>query len=135
MAVEFVIAAPAFAFLLLLVSAGGQWLNLTGDVGSAARDAARQASIARDYAQAQQNAQTAAQLDLGRTCIGLPVAHVYPLLNGVPVADNDFPQATDVQVVVHCKASLAAFSYIGYRASQNFGDAAVAPLDPFVDRG
>ena len=37
MAVEFVVAAPALVLLLLLVAAGGQWLNLTGKVGSALR--------------------------------------------------------------------------------------------------
>ena len=50
MAVEFVVAAPALVLLLLLVSAGGQWLNLTGKVGSAARDAVRAASVARTFA-------------------------------------------------------------------------------------
>jgi hypothetical protein len=135
MAVEFAVAAPALALLMLLVSLGGQWLNLTGDVGSAARDAARQASVARDYVQAKQNAQTAAQLDLGKTCTGLPTVLVYPYLNGAPVGDGDFPQATDVEVTVFCTASLAAFSYLHIRVSQKFGDTAVAPLDPFVDRG
>ncbi len=47
MAVEFVIAGPALVLLLLLVSAGGQWLNLSGDVGAAARDSVRAASFAR----------------------------------------------------------------------------------------
>ena len=41
MAVEFVVAAPALVLLLLLVAAGGQWLNLTGKVGSATRDAVK----------------------------------------------------------------------------------------------
>jgi Flp pilus assembly protein TadG len=135
MAVEFVVAAPAFALLLLLVSAGGQWLNLTGDVGSAARDAARQASIARDYQQATENAQTAAQLDLGNTCAGGPHAQVNVYQNGMLMADGDFPQATDVEVVLSCQASLSAFRAVGFPVSQTFGDTAAAPLDPFVDRG
>jgi len=49
MAVEFVIAGPALVVLLLLVSAGGQWLDLTGDVSAAARDSVRAASFARQY--------------------------------------------------------------------------------------
>ena len=64
MAVEFVVAAPALVLLLLLVSAGGQWLSATGDVGSAARDAVRAASVARTFPEAQDNAQTAARSDL-----------------------------------------------------------------------
>jgi hypothetical protein len=134
MAVEFVVAVPGLVLLLVLVSAGGQWLNLTGDVGSAARDAAREASIARDYAQAENNAKAAAQLDLGSTCQGPPQVQVYVYQNGMLMGNGDFPQGTDVEVLVSCKASLAAFRYAGIPVSRTFADSAAAPLDPFVDR-
>jgi len=135
MAVELVVAAWGFALLLLLVSAGGQWLNLTGDVGSAARDAARQASIARDYDQAQTNAELAARLDLGGTCTGGYHVHVQLYQGGVPVGNGDFPTAQDLEVTLRCTASLSAFRYVGFQSTQTFGDTAAAPLDPFVDRG
>jgi Flp pilus assembly protein TadG len=136
MAVEFVVAVPAFALLLVLVSAGGQWLNLTGDVGSAARDAAREASIALSYQQAQENAQAAAQADLGNTCTGAPKATVKMFRSGVQVfGDASFATAQDLEVTVTCQASLSAFGDVGIPVSPTFGDTAAAPLDPFVDRG
>jgi len=135
MAVEFVVAVPAFALLLLLVSAGGQWLNLTGDVGSAARDAAREASVARDYDQAVTNAQTAAQADLGNTCGGGYTVAVRLFQGGAPVGAGDFATAQDIEVTLSCHASLSAFRDVGFPVSQTFGDTAAAPLDPFVDRG
>jgi Flp pilus assembly protein TadG len=135
MAVEFVVAAPALVLLLLLVSAGGQWLNLTGKVGSATRDAVRAASVARTFADAQANAQAAAQSDLGGVCGGAPAATVTLFANGAPVGPGGFPVAQDIQVRVSCVASLAVFHVIGFPVSQTFADTAAAPLDPFVDRG
>ncbi|HEX6525470.1 MAG TPA: TadE/TadG family type IV pilus assembly protein, partial [Streptosporangiaceae bacterium] len=70
MAVEFVVAAPALVLLLLVIAGGGQWLNLTGEVNAAARDASRAASFARSYNDAQQNATNAARADLGSICQG-----------------------------------------------------------------
>ena len=130
MAVEFVVAAPALVLLLLLVAAGGQWLNLTGKVGSATRDAVRAASLARTFADAQANAQTAAQSDLAGVCGGgAPATKVQLFTNGAPVG------AGNIEVTVSCVANLAAFHVIGFPVSQTFGDTAVAPLDPFEDRG
>ena len=139
MAVEFVVAAPALVLLLLLVAAGGQWLNLTGKVGSATRDAVRSASLARTFADAQANAQTAAQSDLAGVCSGgaqgTPATKVQLFTNGAPVGAGDFAVAQDIEVTVSCVANLAAFHVIGFPVSQTFGDTAAAPLDPFVDRG
>lgn len=135
MAVEFVVAAPALVLLLLLVSAGGQWLNLTGDVGSAARDAVRAASVARTFAEAQANAQAAAQSDLAGVCGGAPAATVTLFAGGAPVGPAGFPTAQDIEVTVSCVASLEVFHVIGFPVSQTFGDTAAAPLDPFEDRG
>jgi hypothetical protein len=136
MAVEFVVAAPALVLLLLLVSAGGQWLNLTGKVGSATRDAVRAASVARTFADAQANAQVAAQSDLGGVCTGgAPATTVTLFANGAPVGPGDFAGAQDIEVAVSCVASLAVFHVIGFPVSQTFADTAAAPLDPFVDRG
>ena len=129
MAVEFVIAGPALVVLLLLVSAGGQWLDLTGDVSAAARDS-------RQYNEASTAAQAAAQADLNGICIGnLPRAPVSLYQGGVGVGDGDFANAQDVEVTVSCRASLKIFGVIGFPVSKTFTDTAAAPLDPFVDRG
>jgi Flp pilus assembly protein TadG len=135
MAVEFVVAAPALVLLLLLVSAGGQWLSATGDVGSAARDAVRGASVARTFTDAQANAQTAAQSDLGARCSGGATTKVQLFQDGAPVGAGNFAVAQQIQVTVSCVASLAVFRVIGFPVSQTFSDSATAPLDPFEDRG
>ena len=136
MAVEFVIAGPALVLLLLLVSAGGQWLDLTGDVSAAARDSVRAASFARQYNEASADAKAAAQADLNGVCIGnAPKAPVSLFQGGLPVGDGDFANAQDVEVTVSCRASLKIFGVIGFPVSKTFTDTAAAPLDPFVDRG
>jgi Flp pilus assembly protein TadG len=136
MAVEFVIAGPALVLLLLLVSAGGQWLDLTGDVSAAARDSVRAASFARQYNEASADAQAAARADLNGVCIGsAPKAPVSLYQGGVPVGDGDFAAAQDVEVTVSCRASFKIFGWVGFPVSKTFTDTAAAPLDPFVDRG
>jgi Flp pilus assembly protein TadG len=136
MAVEFVIAGPALVVLLLLVSAGGQWLDLTGDVSAAARDSVRAASFARQYNEASADAQAAAQADLNGVCVGNRVHTPVSLYQGgVPVGDGDFAAAQDVEVTVSCQASLKIFGLVHFPVSETFTDTAAAPLDPFVDRG
>lgn len=131
MAVEFVVAAPAFVLLLLLISAGGQWVSATGQVGGAARDAVRAASVARSPADAVAQAQLAASQDLAGLCAGTPTVTVTPL-----AGDQAAPFATaqDVQVTVACQVGLAAFQLAGFPVSQSFSAVAVAPLDSFVCR-
>ena len=108
-------------------------------VGSAARDAVRGASLARTFADAQANAQSAAQSDLAGVCSGggqgTPTTKVQLFENGAPVGAGDFAVAQDIEVTVSCVANLAAFHVIGFPVSQTFGDTAAAPLDPFEDRG
>jgi Flp pilus assembly protein TadG len=135
MAVEFVIAAPAFALLLLLVAAGGQWVSAAGEVGGAARDAARQATLQVSYADVQQAAQSAAQADLNDLCPGAVRTSVKLMAGGQevgPAAWADGAQA--VEVTVSCDVNLKAFTVIGIPASQTFSDAAAAPLDEFSER-
>jgi Flp pilus assembly protein TadG len=135
MAVEFVIAVPAVVFLLVLVSAGGQWLDLTGQFGSAARDAVRAASLARTFADAQADAQAAAAADLTGVCVGGPLQVTVQLIQGGgTVGAGDFATAQDITVTLSCPASLKAFHLIGLEPTQTFGDTAAAPLDPFEDR-
>ena len=85
MAVEFVVAAPAFVLLLLLVAAGGQWVSASGEVGAAARDAVRQATLEVSYADVQQAAQSAAQGDLNNLCPGAAQTSVELLAGGQQV--------------------------------------------------
>ncbi len=135
MAAEFTVAAPALALLLLLVSAGGQWVSVTGQVGGAARDAARAASVARSASAAQAQAQFAAGQDLAGLCSGSPAGH--PEVTVTPVSGGQagpFATAAAVQVAVACDVRLAAFRLVGFSGEQTFTATGVAPLDSFVCR-
>ena len=135
MAVEFVVAAPAFILLLLLIGAGGQWVSASGEVGAAARDAARQASLEVSYADLQQAAQTTAQGDLNNLCPGAAKTSVQLLANGQPVGAGEWVNGAQViEVTVSCNVGLQAFTAIGLPASQTFTDVAAAPLDQFSER-
>jgi Flp pilus assembly protein TadG len=135
MAVEFVVAVPGIIFLLVLISAGGQWINVSGQVGSAARDAVRAASLARSFDAAQDDAQAAAAADLTGVCVSGPLkVTVTPVQGGAPVGAGDFATAQEVTVLISCPASFTAFNLIGFAPSHTFSDTAAAPLDPFEDR-
>jgi Flp pilus assembly protein TadG len=135
MAVEFVVAAPAFILLLLLIAAGGQWVNASGEVGSAARDAVRQASLEVSYANVQSVAQTTAQADLNNLCPGAAQASVELLANGEQVGPGAWVSGAQVvEVKVSCNVGLKAFTVLGLPASQTFTDVAAAPLDQFSER-
>ena len=130
MAVEFVVAVPGFLILLLLVAAGGDWVSSSGQVGAAASDAARAASLARDASDANTAASNAAAYDLRGACTGgAPVTSVTPLPLGTP-----FATATAVQITVNCTVKLQAFKVIGFPVTTTFTRTAVAPLDVFVQR-
>lgn len=129
MAVEFVIAVPGFLVLLLLVAAGGNWVSSSGQVGAAASDAVRAASLARNVREAGNVATTAARDDLGGVCTGGG-----PQTRLTPVGSADFATAADVQVTVSCTVNLQAFRVIGFPVTTTFTRTAVAPLDPFVQR-
>jgi len=136
MAVEFVVAAPALIVLLLLIGAGGQVVSASGEVGEAARDAARQASLEINYADVQPGAQAAAQADLNNLCPGGAKVAPPELLTDnqqVPAA-GWISGAQAVRVSVSCKVDLRAFTIIGIPASKTVTATATAPLDPFSPR-
>lgn len=131
MAVEFVIAVPGFLILMLLVAAGGDWVSSSGQVGAAASDAARAASLARSGTEADTVASNAANADLRGACTGGdPLTTVTPL----PAGAAGFGAAQDVRVTVQCTVNLQAFKVIGFPVTTTFTRTAVAPLDPFVQR-
>ena len=135
MAVEFVVAVPAFIALLLLIGAGGQWVSASGEVGAAARDAVRQASLQVNYADVESQAKSAAQADLNNLCPGGARTSVELLANGKQVAGSAWASGAQVvEVKVSCNVSLKAFAVIGIPASETFTDMAAAPLDQFTQR-
>jgi Flp pilus assembly protein TadG len=135
MAVEFVVAAPAFVLLLLLIALGGEWVSATGAVGSAARDAVRAASLDVSYADVPGTAQSVAQGDLDSLCPGAAKARPQLLAGGQPVGPADWEAGAQVvEVTVSCNVSFRVFAVLGIPASETFTDVAVAPLDQFSER-
>jgi Flp pilus assembly protein TadG len=133
MSVELVVIAPALVLMLLLIGAGGRWVESHGALGGAARDAARAASVGRTPEDADSLAQQAAQADLATSgwCDGGTVSVG---VNGFP-ATATIAQGTDVTVTVSCNVNMAPFTLLGFQAATPVTARAVAPLDPFMCRG
>lgn len=134
MSVELVVIAPALVLLLLLVGAGGRWVESHGAIDGAARDAARAASIARTQGDAVTLAQQAADADLassgwcdaGTTNVGV---------TGFPAGTQVTPGIADVTVTVTCSVNMSPFTALGFSAASPVTGTAVAPLDPYMCRG
>ena len=110
-------------------------MRARGEVGAAARDAVRQATLEVSYADVQPAAQVAAQGDLNNLCPGAAKTSVELLANGQQVAAAAWANGAQVvEVKVSCNVSLKAFSMIGIPASQTFSDIAAAPLEQFSER-
>jgi Flp pilus assembly protein TadG len=129
MAVEMVIAVPSFLLLLLLIAGGANWVSASGQVGGAARDAARAASVARTWPAAVTAADAAAQYDLGTLCSGGS-----PVVNVIFTGGTSFATATAISVTVHCPVNLKVFRVVGLDNTNPFTEQSIAPLDPFVTR-
>ena len=134
MSVELVVIAPALVLLLLLVGAGGRWVESHGAIDGAARDAARAASLARTPGDAVTLAQQTADADLttsgwchpGTTNVGV---------TGFPASAQASVQGADVTVTVTCNVNMSPFTMLGFSAASPVTGTAVAPLDPFMCRG
>jgi Flp pilus assembly protein TadG len=133
MSVELVVIAPALVLLLLLIGAGGRWVESHGALDGAARDAARAASIGRTPGDADTLAGQAADSDLASSgwCDG---GTVQVGVTGFPAAVTIAPGAS-VTVRVTCSVNMAPFTLLGFRAASPVTATAVAPLDPFMCRG
>jgi Flp pilus assembly protein TadG len=134
MSVELVVIAPALVLLLLLVGAGGRWVESHGAIDGAARDAARAASLARTAGDAVTLAQQAADADL--TSSGwCNAGSANVAVTGFPVSSQFTAQGTDVAVTVTCSVNMSPFTALGFRAASPVTGTAIAPLDPFMCRG
>ena len=124
LALELVILTPVLVIFMMVLVALGRVVEAQGQVDGAARDAARAASIAANSGTAQQDALTAANADLHGSsgCISGPsVSFAGP---------TDLAPGGQVNVVVQCRISLAALSFIGFGSKLMTGHAS-APIDAF----
>jgi Flp pilus assembly protein TadG len=133
MSVELVVIAPALVLLLLLLGAGGRWVESHGALDGAARDAARAASLGRTAGDADTLANQAADADLSSSgwCDGGTVSVG---VSGFP-ATATVAEGTVVTVTVNCSVDMSPFTELGFKAATPVTSTAVAPLDPFMCRG
>lgn len=126
---ELVIFAPALIIMLLFVVAAGRIAQAHQAVEAAARDAARQASIARDPATARANATSSAQASLDREGLNCPAR--------VSVDTSGFarPVGTPATVTTHvsCTVQLADVSLAGVPTT-TVNARFTSPIDPFRGR-
>jgi Flp pilus assembly protein TadG len=130
-ALELVILAPALLLIISLVIAAGRTSLAQGSVSAAARDAARQASIARTPGQARASARTGALSELAQQ--GL---HCAPATVSVNLAGFAVPIGlpASVSVTVTCQVSLSDLMLPGVPGSKVLRAKFVSPLDPYRGR-
>lgn len=117
MTVEFVFLGPLVLLLMLFLYLAGRVVEAHDQVDSAARDAARAASLARSAAGAQLAAGQAVSTDVHGWC-------ATPLIAGY------VPGSQAVTVTLHCALNLGVTG-IG---TVHVSGYAVAPLDQYVAR-
>ena len=129
MSVELVVIAPALVLLLLLVAAGGRWVESHGAIDGAARDAARAASVARTAGNAVSLAQQSADADLATSgwCDG---GTVTAGVTGFPPDGVVVVPGDAVTVTVSCNVDMSPFTALGFSAVSPVTGSAVAPLRP-----
>ena len=122
LAVEFVLLAPAFILLMLLLVLGGRVIEAQGQVDGAARDAARAASVQDDGDNVAAAIQNAADGDLYTS--GHTVCNQAPQGKWTPGNGA-------VSVTIQCRVNVSFFPGFG---SLTMTGHAVAPLDTYVER-
>jgi len=130
-ALELVILAPVLLALLLLVIAAGRTTIAQGSVDAAARDAARQASIALTPGEAQASGQASALAALrqdGLDCV--PHVHV----NASQFTTVQVGQPAQVTALVTCRVPLADLALPGLPGSVLLHATFTSPLDLYRER-
>ena len=125
MAIEIVILTPVLIAFTLLVVAGGRFVGRQSDVDSAARDAARAASVERTEGAAVSVALTVVQASLPGTarCAPAEVETNWP-----PAGSN---QTGSVRVTLTCEVSYSGLGLIGLPGSATVKGTSLAPLDQY----
>ncbi|HEU5156341.1 MAG TPA: TadE/TadG family type IV pilus assembly protein [Streptosporangiaceae bacterium] len=128
MALELAIMAPVLVAFMVLMVGVGRIVNAQSQVDSAARDAVRNASVARSAGEAQDRASVAARASLqGHTwCQGGP---------STATDTSAWAPGGRVSVTVSCDADLGGLSLVGLPGSKHMTGRATAPLDTFRRAG
>ncbi|MFB7356123.1 TadE/TadG family type IV pilus assembly protein [Streptomyces gardneri] len=129
---ETAILTPVMIGLLLLMIAFGRVTDADGAVDSAARAAARAASLERDPATAQNQAQTAATQSLSGEGITCHAATVTVDTSGYTL---DIGTDATVTATVHCTANLSDIGLPGLPGATTLTASWTSPLDTHRGRG
>lgn len=120
MAVEVIVLVPVLFMFVLLIVAGGRLVHRQGEVDSAARDAARAASLSRSAGAAADAANQAVRMSMTLTSCA-PVS----------LAGTDFVAGGQVTVSVTCNVSLSDLGLTGLPGSASVRGESIAPLDVY----
>lgn len=131
MALETAIIAPALLALLILMIAAGRIAIAQGSIEAASRDAARQASIARDPGTARSAALASAEQTLRRE--GLKCSPSVTVDTGGFSEPAGTPAT--VSATVTCEVRLSDISLPGMPGSRALTSSFTSPLDQFRARG
>jgi Flp pilus assembly protein TadG len=128
---ELVILAPVVLILIGLLIAGGRASVAQGAVDAAARDAARQASIARTPSEAEATAIASARFELRQDSLNCtPVVHVRAAAAfAVPVGEP-----SQIVARVSCTVPLSGLLVPGLPGSKTLTASFASPLDPYRAR-
>jgi Flp pilus assembly protein TadG len=128
---ELVILAPVVLILIGLLIAGGRASVAQGAVDAAARDAARQASIARTPSEAEATAIASARFELRQDSLNCtPVVHVTAAAAfAVPVGEP-----SQIVARVSCTVPLSGLLVPGLPGSKTLTASFASPLDPYRAR-
>ncbi|RBQ16948.1 pilus assembly protein [Spongiactinospora rosea] len=131
MALEAAIIAPALAALVLAVIGFGRITLAHGAIDAAARDAARQASLARDPASARTRAVASAHAALAREGLACtPTVTVNTAAFSAPVG-----APATVAARVSCRVDLADLALPGLPGTKHLTSEFTSPIDPYRARG
>ena len=130
-AIEAAIGVPAFALFVGLIVFGGRTANAHEALQSAAADAARSASIARDAQTATTDARAAATASVSNQ-------HIRCAQVEVAVDTSDFNKAPgvpgSVAVTVTCRLNLSDLAVPGVPGSKVFSSTMSSPIDTWRER-
>lgn len=128
-ALELVVLAPVLLALLGLVIAAGRTSVAQGSVDAAARDAARQASLALGPAAAEDDGLASARAALARD--GLDCTSLTVFIDTSQFTSVRVGQPASVTAYVHCTVPLSDLALPGLPGSATLTDKFSSPLDQY----
>lgn len=131
-AIEAVVGLPAFILFVGLIIAGGRLALAHQALQTAAADAARSASIARDAGSADFSADREARSSLSNQKLRCRSTDVRVDTSGFRVPTG---QPADVVVTVTCRVDLADLSVPGVPGSRLITATMTSPIDTWRERG